>query len=184
MVGEFLANSRAGDTDFQEILNETSFLENLMGYLTKSIQRTHKDLDTDITVLEPHLFQRPIEKLLCSSYQLHHMCHMTKYTALTWPEYFAIKLLWSYDPKSLLELVAEESPKIPKEPGHADIIRLSLLSQIVSEISLSIELLPNYSRTCTLLNSCNGLIRWMGLYALEQMIHQTKDITSELVLLE
>ncbi|WP_289117594.1 VPA1262 family protein [uncultured Idiomarina sp.] len=183
VVGEFLANSRAGDTDFQEILSETSFLENLMGYLTKSIQRTHKDLDTDITVLEPHLFQRPIEKLLCSSYQLHHMCHMTKYTALTWPEYFAIKLLWSYDPKSLLELVAEESPKIPKEPDHADIIRLSLLSQIVSEISLSIELLPNYSRTCTLLNSCNGLIRWMGLYALEQMIHQTKDVTSELGLL-
>lgn len=69
------------------------------------------------------------------------------------------------------------------EPGHADIIRLSLLSQIVSEISLSIELLPNYSRTCTLLNSCNGLIRWMGLYALEQMIHQTKDVTSELGLL-
>ncbi|WP_268762571.1 VPA1262 family protein [Idiomarina zobellii] len=183
VVGEFLANSRAGDTDFQEILSETSFLENLMGYLTKSIQRTHKDLDTDITVLEPHLFQRPIEKLLCSSYQLHHMCHMTKYTALTWPEYFAIKLLWSYDSKSLLELVAEESPKIPKEPDHADIIRLSLLSQIVSEISLSIELLPNYSRTRTLLNSCNGLIRWMGLYALEQMIHQTKDITSELGLL-
>ena len=36
VVGEFLANSRAGDTDFQEILSETSFLQNLMGYLTKS----------------------------------------------------------------------------------------------------------------------------------------------------
>ena len=69
------------------------------------------------------------------------MCHMTKYTALTWPECFAIKLLWSYDPKSLLELVAEESPKIPKEPDHADIIRLSLLSQIIGKISLSMETL-------------------------------------------
>ena len=66
------------------------------------------------------------------------------------------------------------------EPQGVDVVRLSLLSQIVSEISLSIQFDISGEQRDQLLRSGNGLLRWLGLNAIEQQLEKQGGLATVL----
>ena len=172
VLGEVLAHSRFGDYRFHELESERDFLEFLARFLDASFNRVHDEVDKELAVTDARLFREPVETLLYSSYHPHHLFHPTKYAALTWSEYFTIKFLWWYAPDALLAIAEAQMPRVPMEPQGSDAVRLSLLSQIVSDISLSVQFDINEEQRDRLVRSGNGLLQWMGLNAIEMLLEK------------
>jgi hypothetical protein len=93
-----------------------------------------------------------------------------KYAALTWPEYFAVKILWAHDPDALLSITESQAATVSPEGRQTDTVKLSLLSQIVSEIALGVQLGLSDEQRDRLIHSTNGLLKWLGLNALESQL--------------
>lgn len=180
VLGELLAHSRFGDYRFRELESERQFLEFLARFLETSFNRALDEVDEELAVIDASFFRKPIDILLHSSYQPHHLFHPTKYTALNWPEYFAIKLLWWYAPDALLVIAEAQMANVPMEPQDSEAMRLSLLSQISSEISLSLEFGINEVQRNLLVHSSNGLLRWMGLNAIEMELEKPGGLATVL----
>ncbi len=178
VLGEVLAHSSAGDSRFRELESNGGFLEFLARLLGASFNRAHDEVDKELAVMDPRLFQEPIETLLHSSFHPHHLFHPTKYAALTWPEYFAIKFLWWYAPDALLAITETQMACVPMEPQGLDAVRLSLLSQIVSDISLSVQFDIGEVQRDLLVRSSNGLLKWMGLNAIERQLDKPKGLVA------
>ncbi|MEZ7911250.1 MAG: VPA1262 family protein [Propionivibrio sp.] len=172
VLGELLANSRDGDSRLTELESERDFLEFLLRFLDASLNRTHDKAGKELSVVVARFFREPIEALLNSPYRLEHLFHPTKYAALTWPEYFTIKFLWWYAPDALLAIAEAQMASVPVEPQSSDTMRLSLLSQIVSEISLSVQFDISEGQRERLVRSGNGLLQWMGLNAIEMQMEK------------
>ncbi|MFL9895978.1 VPA1262 family protein [Paraburkholderia sp. RL17-381-BIF-C] len=182
VLGEVLAHSRTEDGQFREVESEREFLDFLTRFLKASFERTHDDGNSELAVVDARFFREPVKILLRSSYNVHHLFHATKYAALTWPEYYTVKLLWWYAPDILLRVVEAEAANVPKEPQSADVIRLSLLSQIVSDISLSVQFGISELQRDRLIRSSNGLLQWMGLNALERQLEKPEGLSAVLQL--
>ena len=180
VLGEVLAHSPTGDSRFREIESERGFLEFLTQFLGASFNRPHDEVDKELAVVEARFFREPIETLLHSSYDPQHLFHATKYAALTWSEYFAIKFLWRYSPDTLLAIAEAQMACVPMEPQASDAVRLSLLSQIVSEISLSVLFDISERQRDRLVRSGNGLLQWMGLNAIEMQLEKPGGLDSVL----
>ncbi|MEZ2683331.1 VPA1262 family protein [Proteus vulgaris] len=184
ILGEILAHSSVGDTKLRYLELEQGFLEFLRQYLNSSFERVHNNMDKELITLDVQLFHKPIEILLHCPYRTEQLCHTIKYNALTWSEYFAIKFLWLYAPNYLLNITEAQILTLPIEPNETEALRLSLLSQIISEISLSIEFGINKIQLDNLIHSEQGLLRWMGLNALERQLDSPDAYVSTLSLLE
>jgi len=182
VLGDLLAHSRAGDCRFTELESERGFLEFLLRFLDASLNRTHADADKELAVMDARLFREPVEALLNSPYHLEHLFHPTKYAALTWSEYFTIKFLWWYAPDALLVIAETQMASVPLEPQRSDTMRLSLLSQIVSEISLSVQFGISDAQRNRLIRSVNGLLQWMGLNAIEMQLENPGGLATVLQL--
>ncbi|NTV67202.1 MAG: hypothetical protein HGB06_05865 [Chlorobaculum sp.] len=167
VLGEVLAHSSMGDNRFNEIESEHGFLKFLAQFLDTSFNRTNDELDKELAVIDSQLFRTPAEDLLHSSYHPDHLFHPTKYAALTWSEYYTIKFLWWYAPDALLKIAENQMRNVPEEPQGVDVVRLSLMSQIVSEISCSVVFDISELQRNLLIHSRNGLLKWMGLNAIE-----------------
>lgn len=167
VLGELLAHSHTEDSHFRELESKSGILDFLVQFLTLSFDRKHDQVDKELAVMEARFFQEPVEALLQSSYQPHHMFHATKYTALSWPEYFAIRILWWYASGDLLAIAEAQMSSVPREPQEPDVMRLSLLSQIVSEIVLSVQFDISELQRGLLVRSSSGLLQWLGLNAVE-----------------
>ena len=178
VLGEVLAHSRMGNNRFSKIKSEHGFLEFLAQFLDTSFNRTHDELDKELAVIDSQLFRKSVETLLHSSYHPHNLFHPTKYTALTWPEYYAIKFLWWYTPDALLSIAEAQMAIVPNESQDPGVVRLSLLSQIVSEISLSVVLEISELQRNILVRSTNGLLKWMGLNAVEILLEKPGGIAA------
>jgi hypothetical protein len=141
VIGELLANTPSGDLLHTAGLStKTAFLNFLAQFLSDSFGRVHaEEVDAPIAHVASSYFQKSIQVLLTSSDVPHHFFHAVKYAALTWPEYFAVKLLWAHDPDTLLSLTEAQAATVPTESRQSDAVKLSLLSQIVSEIALGTE---------------------------------------------
>lgn len=172
VLGELLAHSRFGDERFRDIESERGFLEFLALFLKASFNRAHDKVDKELAVIEARFFLESVESLLHSAYHPHHLFHATKYAALNWPEYFAIKFLWWYAPDALLAMAETEVAHVPMEPQGHDAIRISLLSQIASEISLSVQFDISEGQRNRLICSGNGLMKWLGLNAIERQLEK------------
>jgi hypothetical protein len=183
VLGEVLAHSRSGDRCFHGLESERGFLEFLARFLEASFNRTHDEVDKELAVTNARFFREPVETLLHSSYRPHHLFHATKYAALTWPEYFTIKLLWWYAPDALLAIAEAQVVDVPMEPQSTDLVRLSLLSQIVSDISLSVQFGISEGQRDRLIRSGNGLLQWMGLNAIEMQLERLEGLTTVLQLM-
>lgn len=182
VLGELLAHSRAGDSRFTELESESGFLEFLSRFLNASFNRTHDEAGKELAVVGGRLFRESIEALLNSPYHLEHLFHPTKYVALTWSEYFTIKFLWWYAPDALLAIAEAQMASVPLEPQSSDTMRLSLLSQIVSEISLSVQFDISERQRGRLVGSGNGLLQWMGLNAIEMQLEKPGGLATVLQL--
>jgi hypothetical protein len=173
VLGEVLAHSHAGDkpaSSIRELKSKCRFLEFLKQFIEASFNRAHEEADNDFVVTNPSLFRGPVETLLHSCYDPHHLFQATKYTTLNWPEYFAIKFLWWSAPDALLAIAEAQMGNVPPEPQGPDMVRLSLLSQIVSEIALSVRFDIREDQRDRLVRSDRGLLQWMGLNAIEMQL--------------
>jgi hypothetical protein len=168
VLGDVLANSHSENYGFRERESDRDFLEVLARFLQASFNRTHDGAAKELAVMSARLFRDSIETLLHSSYRPDHLFHATKYVGLTWSEFFAIRFLWRYTPDALLAVAEAQIATVPMEPQGSDAVRLSLLSQIASEISLSIQFGTSDAQQDCLIHRSNGLLRWMGLNALER----------------
>ena len=99
-----------------------------------------------------------------------------KYAALTWPEYYAVKLLWAHNPDALLSLTETQAAAVSPQGRQADTVKLSLLSQMVSEIALGIQFGLSDVQRDRLIHSANGLLKWLGLNALESQIEKPDGV--------
>ena len=183
VLGEVLAHSSAGDSRFSELESEQGFLEFLLRFLESSFNRAHDEANKELAVVATRFFREPVETLLNSPYHPEHLFHPTKYDALTWPEYFTIKLLWWYAPGALLAIAEAGMASVPMEPQSSDTVRLSLLSQIISEISLSVQFDISEGQRDRLVHSGNGLLQWMGLNAIKMRLEKSGGLATVLQLL-
>lgn len=183
VIGDVLAHSSAGDRDFPELESQRGFLEFLARFLDASFSRAHDEADKELDVIDARLFRESIEAHLQSSYRPDHLSHATKYTCLTWSEYFAIKFLWRYAPDALLAISEAQIVNLPPEPQGSDAVRLSLLSQIVSEISVSIVFDISEVQRDRLISSRNGLLHWMGMNAIERELEKPEGLSAGLQLI-
>lgn len=178
VLGEILAHSHVGDGNFSELKSERDFLEFLAQFLKKSFNRTYDEANKEATVTDVRFFREHIEELLHSSYHPNHLFHATKYSALTWAEYFTVKFLWWYAPDALLVIAETQIVQLPTEPKSPDVVRLSLLSQIISEIALSMQFDISEVQRDHLVRSSNGLLHWMGLNAIEMQLEQPEGLAT------
>ncbi|MEY2335242.1 VPA1262 family protein [Acidithiobacillus ferrianus] len=182
VLGEVLAHSPFGDYRFHELESVRDFLEFLARFVDASFNRAYDEGDKELAVVDDRLFREPVDALLHSSYHPHHLFHATKYAALTWAEYFAIKFLWWYSPDTLVAIAEAQVARVPIEPQASDAVRLSLLSQIVSEISLSVQFDISEGQRDRLVRSGNGLLQWMGLNAIEMQLEKPGGLATVLQL--
>lgn len=174
VIGDVLAHSHIEEYRLRELKPEPEhcFLEFLARFLEASFNRVHDEAGKEVTVMDGRFFQMPIETLLQSSYNPQHSFHATKYTVLTWTEYYTIKFLWWYAPDALLSIAETQMASVPIEPQGPDTMRLSLLSQIVSEISLTVQFGASAGQRDRLVQSSSGLLQWMGLNAIEAQLEK------------
>lgn len=182
VLAEMLANTPAGDSRFRELESAHGFLEFLAKFLGASFNRTLDEENKELAVVDVRFFREPVETLLYSPYHMGHLFHPTKYAALTWAEYFSIKILWWYAADTLLTIAETQMASVPFEPLSSDAVRLSLLSQIVSEISLSVQFDINEGQRARLVRSHNALLQWMGLNAIEMQLEKPDGLATVLEL--
>lgn len=184
ILGEVLAHSRTEERSFHELESKRIFLEFLARFLNASFSRVHDEEDKEFAVLGGQFFRESLETLLHSSYHPQHLFHGTKYIALSWSEYYATKLLWWYAPDRLCAIAEVQMGTVPIELQGTDAVQLSLLSQIVSEIALSVQFGISKAQHDCLIFSGNGLLQWMGLCATERLLEKPDGPTEVLQLLE
>lgn len=184
IIGDVLAHSRIEEYCLRELEPEPErgFLEFLARFLEASFNRTHDEFGKEVTVIEARFFRMPVETLLQSSYHPHHLYHPVKYTVLTWTEYYTIKFLWWYAPDALLLIAEAQMASVLTEPQGPDTVRLSLLSQVVSEISLTVQFGTNARQRDRLVGSNNGLLQWLGLCAIETQLKKPGGLNAVLQL--
>ena len=180
VLGDVLAHSRTDEYGASELKSEDAFLELLIKFLETSFNRAHQKGDEELAVVDTQFFRRTVESLLHSSYHPHHLFHTTKYTALNWSEYFTIKFLWWFLPDALIVIAETQIARVPVVSSSSDSVRLSLLSQIVSEMSLSVQFDISEMQRDRLLHSTTGLLQWIGLNALERQLEKPEGLTSVL----
>lgn len=183
ILGEILAHSPSTEENFHKLESETYFLDFLELFLKKSFKRSYEETEKELVVMDRSLFNTTIETFLYSSYRLEHFCHHTKYTALTWSEYYAIKILWWYAPDKLLEIAEHQMAVISRDALDTDVMRLSLLSQIIGQISMSMHFNPTEEQRSLLISSQNALLHWLGLNSVEQLLKESKDLVTVIDLL-
>lgn len=184
VLGEVLAHSQTEDHHFREIEGRHEFLEFLTGFLSESFCRKPIEGEKELAVLDPALLRTPLETLLHSSNRVDVLYRPTKYTALKWSEYFTIKFLWWYAADGLLPLVEAQIANLPTELQGSEVVQLSLLSQIISEISLSIQFDISDAQRDGLIRSGNGLLQWLGLNAIERQLDKPGGLAVVLRLLQ
>ncbi|MGV8056861.1 MAG: VPA1262 family protein [Smithellaceae bacterium] len=178
VLGEVLAHSPAGDLlGTADLSAKTAFLNFLAQFLRDSFDRIHsEEVDAPIAVVASSYFQESIEGLLTKPYKPHHFVYPVKYAALTWSEYFAINIMWSHDPDALLSITEAQVATVLLEERQREAVKLSLLSQIVSEIAVGAEFGLNDVQRDRLVRSTNGLLKWLGLNALESQLKNAEGV--------
>ncbi|MFL1527197.1 VPA1262 family protein [Pseudomonas sp. O230] len=168
IVAEILAHTTHGDSPWGVADDQkVAFCDFLEGSLKNAFSRI-SDIapDTSFESVQSHLFQQDLESFLRGSYSYEHFRHRIKYQALTWADVFAIKILWNAAPEKLVNLSERCAVTLDREEPHRDAVKLSLLSQIVGEVSLAIAFGITNEQRESLLQSTNGLLKWMGLASL------------------
>lgn len=168
VVAEILAHTSHGDSPCDCAGEEkAAFFDFLEGFLKKAFSRTSEVApDTSFDSVQPHLFQQDLEVFLRGSYSHEHFRSRIKYQTLSWADVYAIKILWRAAPEKLVKLSECYAATLDNEEHHRDAIKLSLLSQIIGEVTFSIVFGIADEQRESLLRSRNGLLKWMGLDSL------------------
>lgn len=109
VIGEILARTTTGDSNLEKLKTESKFLLFLSKFLSNSFQRNHLNDDNEVSVIDPTYFRKTLVELTQSSIWVRNFFQSTKYSALTWAEFYTIKYLWQYEPKLLIDIAERES---------------------------------------------------------------------------
>lgn len=180
VLGELLAHSRTEASDLNKLISTEGFLEFLAQFLKASFSRANDYVGKELALMDPHIFMESLETLLHRPLHLDSLSSPTKYATLKWSEYFAIKLLWKCAPDTLLAIVETQTKDLPKEPQNSDVVRLSLLNQIVGVISMSVLFDISEGQRNLLVRNSNGLLHWMGLNAIEMHLQKPEGLATVL----
>ena len=172
VIGAILAHTPAGDTlQEQTPSSREAFLAFLARFLGTSFGRSATvDPDVPITHLPARYLKWSFEEFLQAPFRVDQFFHPVKYVALTWAEYFAIKLLWLRDPDSSITIAEQQVIGAALEDRPGNVVRMSLLSQIVSEAALGAQFGINNTQRDRLISISLGLLRWLGLNALRSRL--------------
>lgn len=177
IFGELLANSTHNNINIKHSTKVKNFCCNLNQFICKSFTRKIETIDSNVnSFIDPNMLNMPLDKFLQKNIQTYNIKIFGKYTLLTWPEYFAIDLLWKYDPKSLITLFETETSKLLINTTKDNILQLSILYQIVNNIAKSVGCNITDAQLEELLISNNSIVQWLGLSELKVRLQQTKDI--------
>jgi hypothetical protein len=178
VLGEILANSHAGNMIHAvELSAETAFLTFLADFLSSSFSRAHNnEVDAPLAHVASTYFLKPIETLLAASQKPEHFFHAAKYVALSWSEFFAVQILWHHAPDALLSIAEGQAATVQEDSRQSDAVKLSLLSQIVSDLALGVQFGLTDVQRDRLIRSPNGLLKWMGLNFLESQLQKPNGV--------
>lgn len=101
--------------------------------------------------------------------------HGIKFAALSWADYFAIKILWHHSPSRLLDFIEEVNKSISgdvinyKREKNRD---YSVLAQTISEVALNCIFGLTETQISLLINRTNALFKWFGYCGFETSINQ------------
>jgi len=101
VLGELLAYSSIEDSSLRVFESEFGFLQFLARFLETSFNRAYDQMEKEFAVMGARFLRNSLDTLLHSSHKPDRCFHPTKYSALTWAEYFAIRILWWYAPDAL-----------------------------------------------------------------------------------
>ncbi|MDO5668201.1 MAG: VPA1262 family protein [Alcaligenaceae bacterium] len=177
IISELLARSRAINKSYPELIGMTNFLDNLRIFLDSSIyirSQEIQDKDKRIGTID---FKQPLMRFLNRFPSPHHMSREFSYEKLRVSDYYAIKLLWHYDPNALIALAEEEVAKLASNLSISDVYRLSVLSQMVCEIVPSVMVCMTNTQLKALLGCNVGVFRWMGFYAILERLLISCDLS-------
>lgn len=169
IISEILAHTPHGDAPLDAISeHKNEFLKFLEVHLNTAFSRIiNITPEISFESVQPQLFQQTLETFLCGSYSHEHFRYRTKYQELNWADVYSIKILWQFAPEKLVKLSEHHATSLVSN-HHKDAIKLSLLSQIMGEISLTIAFGIQHNQRESLLQSSNGLLKWMGLASLRE----------------
>ena len=177
-IGEVLSRTFTKCYDVDYFSSNTIFLNSLASILDATFNRpTDENNKHELSVISPSYFHQALPELLYSSMAPHHFSLGIKQSLLTWGDYFCIQYLWEYDSTSLVKIVDVQIQELNKDFIEKDIIRLSVLGQILREMSQTIELgQTNDLQLKALLCSNNDFLKWLGWCVLEKRVISSCDL--------
>lgn len=177
-IGELLSRTVSKCYDVDYFSSRTSFLDSLINILKETFSRKDDgDTKSELSVISPSYFKQTLSDLLHSSTTPHHFSLGFKQSLLTWGEYFCIQYLWAYDPASLLKIVDAQVKELNNEFNESDSIRLSVLGQVLREISFTIELRQTDDlQIAALLSSNNDFLKWLAWCELDYRVASSNDL--------
>ena len=178
VIADILAHTPTGDSNIDGLKSETKFLVFLTEFLSYSFRRKPSFDYQETSVIAPNYFNQTLNEFIHSSLQIQDFVQSTKYKPLSWAEYYSVKYLWKFSPASLIALVESESKLITTEYQSEDIVRLSILGQVISEISLSSEFdTISEEQNTALITSNIAILKWFGWNSLEQKLQSSVDLS-------
>lgn len=177
IIGDILAHTIVDDSSIDGIQTDKKFLTFLLSFLTHSFKRTAMLDEQEITVIDPIYFNMSLDNFIHSSTQTYHFHHAIKHKVITWSEFYAVKYLWLYSPDSLLGLSEAVIKELGEKYQPEYVIILSLLEQVVGEISLSVEFNTlSREQIASLMKSNIAMMNWFGWNGIEtQLIAESKS---------
>jgi hypothetical protein len=176
VVGEILAHTPTGDAlREEELSSRDAFLGFLAHFLWDSFGRVASGApEVPVSHVPSTYFAKTTEEFLRAAYRPDQFFHPVKYAALSWAEYFAIKILWIHDPNTLITMAEQQATTATLEDREGHTVRLSLLSQIASEAALGAQFGMSDAQRDRLISSSMGLLKWLGLNVLESRLTTTE----------
>lgn len=177
-IGEILSRTVSQCYDVDYFSSNTSFLNSLASILDTTFNRASDESNKrELSVISPSYFHQTLLELLHSSATPHHFSLGIKQSLLTWGDYFCIQYMWAYDPTSLVKMVDAQVQELNKDFIEKDSVRLSVLGQILREMSQTIELgQTNGLQLKALLRSNNDFLKWLGWCELENQVISSCDL--------
>lgn len=180
IFGELLESTEYANIYRAHSTKIKNFCRNLNQFICESFMRKIETIDSNIiSVIDPNELNMPLNKFIQNNSHTYGLqVFKEHHPLLTCAEYFAIELLWKYDPKSLITLIETKTSKLPINIKKNNILQLSILSEIVNRIKKSVGINITDAQLKELLKSNNSLVQWLGLFELMVRLQQTKDINS------
>ncbi len=177
-IGEVLSRTVSQCYDVDYFSSNTSFLNSLANILDATFNRANDESNKrELSVISPSYFHQTLPELLYSATAPHHFFLGIKQSLLTWGDYFCIQYMWAYDPTSLVKIVDSQVQELNKDFIENDSIRLSVLGQVLREMSQTIEFRQtNDLQLKALLHSNNDLLKWLGWCELENQVISSCDM--------